>query len=350
MGGIEYTGAAAEPSQDVPDGVAVQRLFWPGSGRSPMTQATQRFSRVICSSRGGSVVRCQPGHCAGARRSCEAASSSRTRSVSCLAGSRRSRMAGAALLAEPSGDGGWPVRFGEGVIEGLQLRADLPVLGAEQPAQPLLHRAAAGVGGGDTARAAPQPGQLRQKPGSGRVQAEQSGIRPAVPPRIGPVSPQQAHRSRGTTGRPGTMACRWLWRSRTGMTFPQIPQVRIFHGTQFAHSGPPGARTLTRPAAAAAGAGLLVGRIGDQALGAQRLAVLVTGRDLLDGSAPCARLGAGPGHAVTARPLPVDPPVQMSDTAAAGAWRPGDLGGAGIAPSMPISRSTDGMGAPARHR
>ena len=49
-----------------------------------------------------------------------------------------------------------------------------------------------------------------------------------------------------------------------------------------------------RAAPAAPGADFLVGRVGDQAVRAQRPAVLVTDSDLLDGSAPCARLEAGP--------------------------------------------------------
>src|SRR5439155_2361060 len=62
-----------------------------------------------------------------------------------------------------------------------------------------------------------------------------------------------------------------------------------------------------RAAPAAPGADFLVGRVGDQAVRAQRPAVLITDSDLLDGSAPCARLEAGPGDAVAARPLPADP-------------------------------------------
>jgi len=75
------------------------------------------------------------------------------------------------------------------------------------------------------------------------VQAEQSGS-PAVPPRIGPVSPHPAHRIQRCLqarhhGLPVALEI------AHGASFPQIPQVRIFPGTQFAHSGPPGARTLT---------------------------------------------------------------------------------------------------------
>src|SRR5918995_6385847 len=63
---------------------------------------------------------------------------------------------------------------------------------------------------------------------------------------------------------------------------------------------PRGGAGADRAPAAAAAAGLVVDRIGDQAGGTQRPAVLVAGGRFAHRAATRARLGPGPGHAVAA--------------------------------------------------
>ena len=96
-------------------------------------------------------------------------------------------------------------------------------------------------------------------------------------------------------------------------------------------SGPSGVRTCDRSTSTALDACFAVGGIGDQAVGAQRSPLLVAGRGLADRPAPATGLGAGLGGAVAAQPLPVDSPVQVNDSTAAGAGRADDRARSGVA-------------------
>ena len=211
-----------------------------------------------------------------------------------------------------------PSRRGRG--RGPAARADLAVLVAEQVTQPLLHRAAGAPAGMDAAglpavrAAAPEAGVGA---GAGRAQRLGGGAaadRPGLAAARAPGPALLAGPAPWLAGGLGDHAGGVAPADRAGQDLP-------WHAVRAQR--PAGSADADRPAAAAAGADLLVGRVGDQAVGAQRLAVLVTGGDLPDRSAPCARLGAGPGHAVAARPLPVDPPVRWMTRPQRGAWRRG---------------------------
>ena len=133
---------------------------------------------------------------------------------------------GALLLSQPAQHGGRAFVAGQVVMQCLQARPDRAVPSASRSRSRCrswcsgAHRPACRRPG------CPQPGQLRQDPASGRAQAEQSGWS-AVPPRTG--RDRAAARAAGPAllCRPGTRACRWPWRSRTGPVWPQIVQVRI---------------------------------------------------------------------------------------------------------------------------
>ena len=203
-----------------------------------MTRAIQRSSRAICSSRGGSVPMATR-----TLRRCStvlpAGSSSRARWVSSLAGPGSRRIAGAALLSSQAATVPGRSAAGEGVVEGLQLRAD-----AARP-----RRRAGSRSRCCTAQRAhrpawmrpgcPQSGQLRQKPGSGRVQAEQSGS-PRVPPRTGPAWPQRAHRIQRCLQARHHGSPVALGDQARGACRPQIEQVIVLTGAQAGHSGPSG--------------------------------------------------------------------------------------------------------------
>ena len=131
----------------------------------------------------------------------------------------------------------------------------------------------------------PQPGQVRQNPGSARTHSAQRG------------SPQGAATNRARSGRQlAHRAQRW-WQAR----HHGLP-VAARHGAGAVASADRAGHRLHRPAdcterpvvgadadraaATAVDAGFLVGRIGDQAVGTQRLAVFVAGGGLADGPAP----------------------------------------------------------------
>ena len=92
-----------------------------------------------------------------------------------------------------------------------------------------------------------------------------------------------------------------------------------------------GCSNLDRSTSTAGDACFAVGGIGDQAVGAQRSPLLVAGRGLADRPASATGLGAGLGGAVAAQPLPVDSPVQVNDSTAAGAGRADDRARFGVA-------------------
>lgn len=148
VGGTSAAEPAAEPPDHVPDGVAVQQLLLAGVG-------------AFADDTGDPVI--QPGHLLIARRQRPYRDQDAAQVLDGLAGRQfvedpvrelPGRIEavqdgrGCALI-KPGGHGAWPTRRVQGVIEGLQLRADLPVLVAEQVTQPLLHCAAAAPAGMD---------------------------------------------------------------------------------------------------------------------------------------------------------------------------------------------------------
>lgn len=162
---------------------------------------------------------------------------------------------------------------------------------------------------------------MHQNSGSGRVQVAQSGSA-ALPPRTGRACPQPAHVAH-RRWQPLHHGWPLAIEISHGADRPQIEHDRVGSGRQFWQSGPSGVRT-DRQSTAARGAALLVGGVGDQAVGTQRLPALVPGSGLLDGSAARAGLSSGPGEAVAAMPPAAEPSVQTHDSVAAGAGRPRD--------------------------
>ena len=111
------------------------------------------------------------------------------------------------------------------------------------------------------------------------------------------------------------------------------------------HSGPSGCGCAIGAAAAAVDADFLVGRVADQAVGHTGRPVLVAGRRLAD---RC-RTGAGRRRGTWRTQLrqsqhPVDRPCRAMTRPQCG-QAGGRSGGAGVAASASISRSTDGTGA-----
>ncbi len=146
----------------------------------------------------------------------------------------------------------------------------------------------------------PQPGQVRQKDGSGRVQVAQSGsVR--VPPWTRRTSPQPAQRAR---------RCEQAWHHGLPVLLEipaggdrlQMEQVSVVAGRQVGHRRSVGGADGDGAASAAADARFQVGRVCDETGGAQRCSVLVAGGGLADDPAAPARLGAGLGDAVSAQP------------------------------------------------
>ena len=136
-----------------------------------------------------------------------------------------------------------PVGRGEGVVEGLQLRADLPVLVAEQARAAAAAPRSGRIGRRGCGRAARSPGSCARSRGQGGCRPSRAGRRGC---RRGSARPDRSARTGSSAAcRPGTTACRWLRRSRTGLSGRRLRRSGSSTARQFAHSGPPGARTLT---------------------------------------------------------------------------------------------------------
>ena len=143
-----------------------------------------------------------------------------------------------------------------------------------------------------------QVGQSSQA--AGVVQAAQSGsVRvPETTAEWRPHAEQAADR-RWQAGHQGWPVAREM---PHGVVWPQIEQISSGSAGQREHSGPCGVRSLDSPAATAVDAGLQVRRVGDEAVRAQRPALVVAGDRFAAGSAACALLDAGVGDARAADP------------------------------------------------
>ena len=267
MSGVRAAEPAAEPADDVPDRIAVQQLalarvgpLGDGPGRSIVPAGP-------CAHRGAAAPRWRPGPLRRCRSGLPSGSSSRAAWVSGRSPAPSSRrIAGAVLLSsQPSTvagrSGAWPG------CHGAPAARD----GCARPGRRAGHAVAAAAAHRGRARRADAAGLpavragCARTPGPGRVQAEHSGWS-RVPPRTGPVFPQREHRPSAAC-RPGTMACRSPWRSRTGASLPQIAQVsNLPRAGSPRTAGPPGARTLTGRRRPHPAQFFLVGRVGDQAV------------------------------------------------------------------------------------
>ena len=321
---------AAQPTDHVPDGVAVQQLL---------------LARVGAFGDGPGDPAFQPGHLLIARRQRPGGDQDARRCSSGLAGGqfvegrwvsgrwpgpRSRRIAGAVLLSSQ------PV-----TVAGRSYGGQVPDRGPAGPGRicpcsspsssrsrwPMVQRAhrPAWIRPG-----CPQPGQLRQNPGSGRVQAEQRGWA-LVPLRTGPVWPQPAQLGPALACRPRTTAGRWPWRPSTARVGRRSAGQRFDRQAGRAQRPVRGA-DADRAAPAAADAGLLVGRVGDQAVWAQRPAVLVAGGGLPHRSRTASR--ARPGTWPRSYGRAACPSIRgyrADNPAAARAGRPDDGLGAGVA-------------------
>ena len=150
-----------------------------------------------------------------------------------------------------------------------------------------------------------------------------------MPEAIGATRPQaeQAAVRRWQAGHQGRPVAREM---PHGVVWPQIEHVSSGSvqaaGAQRPVRGPP----FDPAAAPAAGAGLQVRRVGDEAVRAQRPALVIAGDGLAAGSAACALLDARVRDAGPADPHAVQRLVDAHDPVTAGAGRtddPGDAGG-----------------------
>ncbi len=245
-----------------------------------------------------------------------------------LAGAELAQDRRGGALAQPAQYGGGTLVTCQVVIKRLQGRPDRAVVAAEQVTQPLAQLAGHAPSGGDAAvlsaarAAAPEP---RAGEGAGRAQRRVSGagadrrdraaVRAAGPALLACPAP-------GLAGGLGDHARAVLSADRAGQHLP---------GPAVLAQRPVRSAGADRTAPPAPGAFLLVSRIGDQAVRAQRPAVLIASGGFPDGAAPGARLGPGLGHAVAAAPQPADPPVKTDDPLATRAGREGNGLGPGVA-------------------
>ena len=230
---------------------------------------------------------------------------------------------------------------GESVVAGPAVPGGcVPVLVAEHVAEPLPDRAASAPAGVDAARlpavraAAPESGV-----GSGAGGAERLGR--GCRRGLGGAG-RTARSGPSVAGMPRTTVGRSPWRCSTVLPGRRSSMSSSSRGGSSAQSGPSGVRTLTGRRRPQSMQVLLVGGVGDQAVGTQRFAVLVAGGGLADRAAAGTRLGSGPGHAVAAKPLPADGPVQV-DVPAGSRGRPARMIALALRrrASLSISRSTD---------
>ena len=151
----------------------------------------------------------------------------------------------------------------------------------------------------------------------------------SVPEAIASWRPQAEHaaRRRWQAGHQGCPVAREI---PHGTVCPQTEQVRTESGRAAGAKRPVRGPALDRADPPAAGAGLQVLRGGDEAVRADRPALPVAGDGLADGSAACARLGAGVRDAGPADPDAVQRLVDAHYAAAAPAGRADDAGDAGV--------------------
>ena len=326
VGGIGALGAAAEPSQQMPDGIPVQHVL---------------LIRVVTAGGRGGDPALQPGHlliAVGQRADGDqdgpqvldrlAARPRVEGGVSELGlGVQAPQDRGGGALVQPGRDGAGPFGGGEGLTEGTKARLDLAGLVAEQVTQPPVDSAPGAPPGVDPAglaagrAAGPEPrvgtgagGAERFGPGAAADPAGLAAARAACPALLAGPAP-------GFTGRLGDHAWCLTPANTAGRDIPGSAA-----GAQRSVFG----ADADRAAAMTARAGFLVDRVGYQAVRAQRLPVLVAGGRLPHGPAARAWLSPGPGHAVPAQPHPVTGLDQWDHPAAVRAGRLDDALGPGL--------------------
>ncbi len=260
-----------------------------------------------------------------------------------LAGSEFTQDPGGAL-AQPVQGGGRALAACQIVIEALQGRADRAAGAGEQVTE-LFPEPARLAMPEDDASFLPATGagapEFRAGDGAGRAErraggAAADGGHGAAPGAAGPAL--LAGPAPGLACGLGDDAWRFPPADGAGQCLPGAAS-RAERPVRSADADP--------PLPAAPGAFLEVGRIADQAAGADRLAVPVADGGLSHSAAAGALLGPGPGHAVAAAPQPVYPPVKLHDTVTAPACRADDVLRAGELVDQPQHAHDRGPGSAA---
>ena len=214
--------------------------------------------------------------------------------------------------------------LGELAAQGLQSGRQGAVGGTHQLVQARVDQAAGALAGvrmaGVAADRAAGPGRGRGAAGAQRAgQGAGGDRRDAAAGRAG-SRPPLAGRAPGQAGGAGDAARRGLAADRA-----RQQRQRGAAGAQWPVRGPP----LDPAAAPAAGAGLQVRRVGDQAVGAQRPALVIAGGGLAAGSAAGALPGARVRDAGPADPHAIQRCVDAHHPVTTRAGRAGDPGHAG---------------------
>ena len=278
-GGVSTVQPGAQPAGHLPDGVAVQQLLLVrvapvgDGGGDPAFQPGELFI-AGCQCAGGDQDAAQMLDCLAGRQFVESVVAQGLGS----AGERPQDRRGGAVV-QPGLHGAWSVGPGERLIEGLQLGREVTGLVADQVAQLPLDRAARAPGVVDPA-AFPAVWAAAPKPrfGAGAGGAQRRGERAAAD---GPLlaagaaagPPVPARFAPGFAGRLGDVAR------------PVLPADGAGHGRDrpaFLAQRASGRTDADTSPLAAADAGFLVGGVADQAVRAQRLAVLVAGGRFAD--------------------------------------------------------------------
>lgn len=325
MGGVGAPYALSQAPQHVPKGVPAQQVLFIGvcslgyGGVDPLFKPDHVFvargqdsrgdedaAQVFDGLAGGQLVECLV---------CDGASGEPAQHL----------WRGASV--EPSAQRSWPLCRGQHPVEDFPVSGDGAGVVGEQfveaprdgaaSAPPAVEPSGLGAAGA-TAPGVVGPGAQRAQwlvDCSAAQRSDLAATSVADPPLLAREAP-------GLAGGPGDYA-------RRGPPADRAPHdgVRYALAAQRSVVGADGDRSTST----AHDAGFAVGGIGDQAVGAQRSPVLVPGRGLADRPAPAARLGAGLGGAVAAQPLPIDSPVQVNDSTAAGAGRADYRGASGLA-------------------
>ena len=342
VGGAGVPGPPAQAAQQVPDGVVVQHVLLAGVAAAVDRCGDPAFQPghlliAVGQRPDGDQDAAQVLDRLAARQRVEGGVSEPGPGVQALQDRRRR------ALVQPGRDRAGPLGGRERLVKGTKARADFAGLVTEQFTQPA-------AGGAPGAPAGVDPAGFA----AGRAAGPEAGIGTGAgrAERLGPgAAPDAAGPAASRAVCPALLAGPAPWlagglRGHARGLFAADTAGRDLPGAAAGAERAAGRADADRPPATAAGAGLLVGRVDDQAVRTQRPAVLVADRCLADGPAAGARLGPGPGHAVAAEPDPVAG-LDEGDT------RP-QCGQSGrtmpLAPawaSRSISRSTDGTGAAA---
>ena len=316
--------AAAQPPDQVPGQVAVQQLLPPGAGLGIDQRGQERLEPghfLVAAGQGtdGDERLPQMGKGPALGQAVEGLVGQRN-----AAGGKAGQHGDGGRVGQPEHRRAGVAGLGELAAQGLQSRRQGAAGGTHQLVQARVDQAAGALAGvrmaGVAADRAAGPGRGRGAAGAQRAgQGAGGDRRDAAAGRAGGRLPL-AGRAPGQAGGAGDAARRGLAADRA-----RQQRQRGAAGAQWPVRGPP----LDPAAAPAAGAGLQVRRVGDQAVGAQRPALVIAGSGLAAGSAAGALPGARVRDAGPADPHAIQRCVDAHHPVTARAGRAGDPGHAG---------------------